>query len=52
MDEKKTKGNVTYRFRDGIVEAKENTRKYIDHLKAEFKDHVETVEKRELRLKA
>ena len=32
MEEGETKGGVTYQFRDGIAEAKENTRKYIEHL--------------------
>jgi len=44
--------NGQYQFRDGIAEAKEHARKYIDHLQNEFKDHVETVEKNELRLKS
>ena len=52
MEEEKTQGHVPYQFRDGIKEAKENARKYIDHLQNEFKDHVETVEKKELRLKS
>ena len=46
MEEEKSKGHVTYQFRDGIAEAKEHARKYIDHLQNEFKDHVETVEKK------
>ena len=45
MEEEKTKGHLTCQFRDGIAEAKEHARKYIDHLQNEFKDHVETVEK-------
>ena len=50
MEKEKTKGHVTYQFRDGVAEAKEHARKYIDHMQNKFKYHVKTVEKRELRL--
>ena len=40
----KTIGNVTYQFRQGILEARDNARKYIDHLKTKFKDEIDTIE--------
>ena len=44
MEEEKTRGNVTYQFCQGIVEAKDNARKYIVYLKTRFKDEIDTIE--------
>ena len=45
LEEEKTRVRVTCQFREGILEAKENAKKHINHLKSDFKDEIETVEK-------
>ena len=46
-EEEKTRDHVTYQFFQGIVEAKDNASRYIDRLQANFKDEIETVEKKQ-----
>ena len=46
MEEEKTEGHVTYQFRQGIAEAKDNAQKYVEFLNAEFNDDIQTVEKK------
>ena len=44
LEVEQTIGNVTYQFHQGVIEARDNARKYIDHLKIEFKDEIDTME--------